>query len=226
MQALGYDAVILFLDELVLWLASHAADVGFVSREGTKLVKLVEATNADRPIPLVSFVAGQRDVVGENLAGAVQSQFSDVLRHWEAHFHRITLEDRNLPAIAEKRVLRPLNEAARQILLAEFEKILAVRRDVLDTLLTTSADRDTFQKVYPFTSALVQTLIAVSAALQRERTALKLMMQLLAQHQVTLDAIKLGQADPTAARNLRNDRRCSKRCCWQPWCQKSSRSKA
>ena len=26
-QALGYDAVILFLDELVLWLASHAADV-------------------------------------------------------------------------------------------------------------------------------------------------------------------------------------------------------
>ena len=48
-QALGYDAVILFLDELILWLASHAADVNFVSREGTKLAKLVEATNADRP---------------------------------------------------------------------------------------------------------------------------------------------------------------------------------
>ena len=262
-QALGYDAVILFLDELVLWLASHAADVGFVSREGTKLVKLVEATNADRPIPLVSFVARQRDLrdlVGENLAGSVQSQFSDVLRHWEARFHRITLEDRNLPAIAEKRVLRPVDEAARQILKAEFEKILAVRREVLDTLLTTSADREMFQKVYPFTPALVQTLIAVSAALQRERTALKLMMQLLvdrradlqlgqlipvgdlydaisegdepfsegmrlhfdnakrlysqrllpmleAQHNVTEEAIKLGQADPTAARNLRNDAR-------------------
>lgn len=262
-QALGYDAVILFLDELVLWLASHAADVGFVSREGTKLVKLVEATNADRPVPLVSFVARQRDLrdlVGENLAGAVQSQFSDVLRHWEARFHRITLEDRNLQAIAEKRVLRPISEAARQMLKAEFEKILAVRRDVLDTLLTTSADRDMFQKVYPFTPALVQTLIAVSAALQRERTALKLMMQLLvdrredlelgqlipvgdlydaisegdepfsevmrlhfdnakrlynqrllpmleSQHQVTLESIKLGEADPTAARNLRNDAR-------------------
>jgi len=103
-QALGYDAVILFLDELVLWLASHAADVNFVSREGTKLVKLVEATNADRPVPLISFVARQRDLrdlVGENLAGAVQLQFSDVLKHWEARFHRITLEDRNLPAIAE-----------------------------------------------------------------------------------------------------------------------------
>lgn len=262
-QALGYDAVILFLDELVLWLASHAADVGFVSREGTKLVKLVEATNADRPIPLVSFVARQRDLrdlVGENLAGSVQAQFSDVLRHWEARFHRITLEDRNLPAIAEKRVLRPINEAARQILHAAFEEILRVRKDVLDTLLTTSADRDMFQKVYPFSPALVQTLIAVSAALQRERTALKLMMQLLVdrradlelgqlipvgdlydaisegdepfsegmrlhfdnakrlysqrllpmlerQHNVTLEAIKLGQADPTAAKNLRNDAR-------------------
>lgn len=262
-QALGYDAVILFLDELVLWLASHAADVGFVSREGTKLVKLVEATNADRPIPLVSFVARQRDLrdlVGENLAGSVQAQFSDVLRHWEARFHRITLEDRNLPAIAEKRVLRPIDEAARQTLHTAFEGILRERRDVLDTLLTTSADRDMFQKVYPFSPALVQTLIAVSAALQRERTALKLMMQLLVdrradlelgqlipvgdlydaisegdepfsegmrlhfdnakrlysqrllpmlerQHNVTLGAIKLGQADPTAAKNLRNDAR-------------------
>ncbi len=264
---LGYDAVILFLDELVLWLASHAADVNFVSREGTKLVKLVEATNADRPIPLVSFVARQRDLrdlVGENLAGVVQVQFSDVLKHWEARFHRITLEDRNLPAIAEKRVLRPVSEAARQTMQAAFDDILKMRKDVLDTLLTTTADRDMFRKVYPFSPALVQTLIAVSAALQRERTALKLMLQLLVdrradlelgqlipvgdlydaiaegdepfsegmrlhfdnakrlytqrllpmlerQHGVTWrsfnDSIKLGQADATPAKNLRNDAR-------------------
>ena len=262
-KALGYDAVILFLDELVLWLASHAADVNFVSREGTKLVKLVEATNADRPIPLVSFVARQRDLrdlVGENLAGSVQMQFSDVLKHWEARFHKITLEDRNLPAIAEKRVLRPVDEAARQMLHSAFDDFLKTRKDVLDTLLTTTADRDMFRKVYPFSPALVQTLIAVSAALQRERTALKLMLQLLVdrradlelgqlipvgdlydaiaegdepfsegmrlhfdnakrlygqrllpmlerQHNVTWEAIKLGQADPAAAKNLRNDAR-------------------
>lgn len=262
-QALGYDAVILFLDELVLWLASHAADVNFVSREGTKLVKLVEATNADRPVPLISFVARQRDLrdlVGENLAGSVQLQFSDVLRHWEARFHRITLEDRNLPAIAEKRLLRPVNEAARQMLAATFDEVMKMRQDVLDTLLTTTADREMFRQVYPFSPALVQTLIAVSAALQRERTALKLMLQLLVdrradlelgqlipvgdlydaiaegdepfsegmrlhfdnakrlynqrllpmlerRHGVTWEAIKLGQADPTAARNLRNDAR-------------------
>jgi hypothetical protein len=259
---LGYDAVILFLDELVLWLASHAADVNFVSREGTKLVKLVEATHADRPIPLISFVARQRDLrelVGDNLPGAIGVQFTDVLRHWEARFHRITLEDRNLPAIAEQRVLRPVNDEARKTLAAAFDS-LQLRRDVLDTLLTGSATPEMFRKVYPFSPALVQTLIAVSAALQRERTALKLMMQLLVDRRgdlelgqlipvgdlwdvitasdepfseamhlhfknaqrlytqrllpmielrngTTWEAIQLGQADPVAARNLRNDAR-------------------
>jgi hypothetical protein len=190
----------------------------------------------------------------------VQLQFSDVLKHWEARFHRITLEDRNLPAIAEKRVLRPVDEAARQTLQTTFDDVMKMRKDVLDTLLTTTADREMFRKVYPFSPALVQTLIAVSAALQRERTALKLMLQLLVdrradlelgqlipvgdlydaiaegdepfsegmrlhfdnakrlynqrllpmlerQHGVTWEAIKLGQADPTAAKNLRNDAR-------------------
>ncbi len=41
-QSLGYDAVILFLDELILWLATRAADVDFISAEGAKLTKLVE----------------------------------------------------------------------------------------------------------------------------------------------------------------------------------------
>ncbi len=39
-----------------------------------------------------------------------------------------------------------------------------------------------FRKLYPFSPALVQTLIAVSSALQRERTALKVMVQLLVEH--------------------------------------------
>lgn len=100
------------------------------------------ATNADRPIPLISFVARQydlRDLVGENLAGVVQVQFCDVLKHWEARFHRITLEDHNLSAIAEKRVPR-VSEAARQTMQAAFDDILKMRKDVLDTLLTTVAE--------------------------------------------------------------------------------------
>ena len=193
-NALGYDAVVLFLDELILWLASRAADVAFVSSEGTKLVKLVEATHADRPVPLVSFVARQRDLrelVGDNLAaGSVQTQFSDSLRYWEARFHKITLEDRNLPTIAEKRILRPVSPDAKAAIDSAFSELLKLRPEVLETLLTDAADREMFRKLYPFSPALVETLVAVSSVLQRERTALKLMLQLLVDRR---DELALGQ---------------------------------
>ena len=48
-----------------------------------------------------------------SVTGALQLGFADVLQWWEARFERITLEDRNLPEIAARRVLRPRNEAAR-----------------------------------------------------------------------------------------------------------------
>ena len=197
-QALGYDALILFLDELILWLASHAADSAFIHREGQKIAKLVEATRADRPIPIVSFIARQRDLrelVGEHLPGAQQLGFADVLNWWEARFDTITLEDRNLPAIAERRVLRPKSEEARNELESAFERTTRVREEVLSTLLTRDGDRDMFRQVYPFTPALMQTLIAVSSLLQRERTAIKLMVQLLVDqgHRLELgDIIPVG----------------------------------
>ena len=195
-KALGYDAVVLFLDELILWLASHAARLDFMHQEGQKLAKLVEAQRADRPIPLVSFVARQRDLadlVGENITGSAKLNFSDALRHWEGRFHKITLEDRNLPAIAEKRVLRPKDDQAKEQLDAAFDQSVKVRQEVLNTLLTSKYDRDIFRKVYPFSPALVDTLIGVSSVLQRERTALKVMMLLLVEQRETL---KLGDIVP------------------------------
>ena len=73
---LGYDALVLFLDELILWLATHAADLRFLNTEGPKVSKLVEAQTAGRPIPIVSFVARQRDLrelVGEQVTGRSSS---------------------------------------------------------------------------------------------------------------------------------------------------------
>ena len=197
-RELGYDALVLFLDELILWLASHAADPAFVNREGQKVAKLVEAMRADRPIPIVSFIARQRDLrelVGEHLPGAGQLGFADVLNWWEARFDQITLEDRNLPAIVQRRVLLPKDAAARAKLDAAFERTAKIREEVLSTLLTRDGDRAMFRQVYPFTPALVQTLIAVSSLLQRERTALKLMLQLLVDqgHRLELgDVIPVG----------------------------------
>ncbi len=193
---LGYDALILFLDELILWLASRMADRDFVSSEGQKVAKLVEAQVAERPVPVVSFVARQRDLrelVGENVPGAEQLGFADVLRWWEGRFSTITLEDRNLPEIAERRVLRPRSDDARQQIDDAFRETEQVGADVWRTLLTSDADRDLFRKTYPFSPAFVKALVAVSSALQRERTALKVMVQLLSDNR---DELALGDLVP------------------------------
>ena len=197
-RSLGYDGLILFLDELILWLATHSADLGFVQTEGNKLAKLVESRKSDRPVPIISFVARQRDLrdlIGENVTGVESLNFSDVLSHWEGRFHTITLEDRNLPLIAQKRVLRPRNDACRAELEEAFEKTAQVRQEIMEVLLTREADRAMFKQVYPFSPALIQALVAVSSALQRERTALKIMLQLLVNRRETLrlgDVIPLG----------------------------------
>src|SRR2546426_4106376 len=193
---LGYDGLILFLDELILWLASHAAELKFVHQEGQKLAKLVEAQTPDRPVPILSLVAPQRDLselIGDAVTGAQRLNFSDALKHWEGRFHTITLEDRNLPAIAEKRVLKCKSPAARVELDAAFAQTAKIREAVMNTLLTSEGDREMFRKLYPFSPALVQTLIAVSSVLQRERTALKVMMQLLVEQR---DTLKVGDLLP------------------------------
>lgn len=197
-KSLGYDAVIVFLDELVLWLAARMSDVAFVSREGAKIVKLVEADAAQRPAPIVSFIARQRDLrelVGEHVPGAQSLTAIDILRHSEGRFDTITLEDRNLPLIAQRRLLKPRSEAARQQLDDTFEAVRRQleQRDERDILLTDSGDLDAFRRLYPFSPALVDALVALSGAMQRERTALKVMLQLLVEGR---DELELGQLIP------------------------------
>jgi hypothetical protein len=193
---LGYDAVILFLDELILWLSQNSADLGFMKREAAKLTSLVESQSAGRPIPLVSFVARQRDLrklLGDHVPGAEKLNFSDSLDFQQGRFDTITLEDRNLPAIAERRVLKPSSQAAKDELDVAFAQTARMKDNVMNILLTQEGDRAMFRKVYPFSPALVQTLIAVSSVLQRTRTALKVMIQLLVDQRETL---KVGELIP------------------------------
>lgn len=188
-QQLGYDAIILFLDELILWLATLMGDPHRVKQEAAKVAKLVEAGDQPRPVPLISLVARQRDLrelVGEDLPGAEKHNFADILNWFEGRFSTITLEDRNLPQIAERRLLRPLDEEAAAKKLRAF-KDAAAGAD-MNVLLGDKGSMDLFQQVYPFSPALVDTLIAVSSALQRERTALKVMAIMLANRRSDLQA--------------------------------------
>ncbi|MDZ7751409.1 MAG: hypothetical protein U5S82_07060 [Gammaproteobacteria bacterium] len=95
--------------------------------------------------------------------------------------------------IANERLLKPKDEAAARALAQAFEQASQVRQGVLDTLLTRDGDKEMFRLVYPFSPALVQTLVVVSSLLQRERTALKLMQQLLVDRR---EGFQLGQIIP------------------------------
>jgi len=187
-KALGYDAVILFLDELILWLASRLSDREFINSEIQKVVKLVE-TGIPRDLPVISFIARQRDLrefVGDQYSGVDQEILSDSLKYWEGRFHTITLEDRNLPMIAQRRLLAPVSAAAQGQIEAAFAQTEKMREEAFNLLLTSQGDRDMFRALYPFSPALVQALVALSSALQRERTALKVMLMLLVEQRETL----------------------------------------
>ena len=195
-KQIGFDGLILFLDELILWLATKAADQKFLAEEGPKLSKFVESQDADRPVPIIAFVARQRDLkelIGDQMTGAQHLSFTDSLQWWEARFSKIVLEDRNLPAIAEKRVLEPKSEAARQQIDEAFKETEKIRRDVLETLLTEGYTATEFRKIYPFSPAFMETLVEMSFLMQRERTALKVMLELLISQR---DTLKLGEIIP------------------------------
>jgi hypothetical protein len=199
-KSLEYDVVVLFLDELVLWLSQHLSNLEFVNEEGGKLAKFVESADAHRPVPLVSFVARQRDLVdflGPHVPGAERQAFSDVFRHGRGRYQEITLEERNLPLIAEKRLLAPKDAAAKRILDDAFRAV-SRRPEIWDTLRLGAqfegagadagigSDEAVFRRLYPFSPALVAALVALSQALQRERTALKTMLRLLVERRETL----------------------------------------
>ncbi|MDF5759285.1 hypothetical protein [Spongiactinospora sp. TRM90649] len=200
-KSLGYDGLILFMDELILWLATLIHDQKFVAREASKITNFVEGGDARRAIPVVSFIARQRDLrelVGEEVSGAAEASIQDTLNLASGRFDKITLEDRNLPQIAHARLLQPRDAEARTLVDAAFERTRKIGGQVWDTLLgsdkgATGADEESFRLTYPFSPAFMDTLVHISSALQRSRTGLKLMGQLLADHR---DDLRLGDLVP------------------------------
>jgi len=202
-KSLGYDALVLFLDELILWLASSIHDTRFVAAETRKITNFVESGDTRRAVPVASFIARQRDLkdfVGDEVEGSAEMSIQQTLNLAKGRFDVITLEDRNLPAVARARVLKrlaPVEESDRRIETA-FQNIQRVRPDVWDVLIgtddrTTGSGLDAFRLTYPFSPVFMDTLVHVSNVLQRNRTGLKLMRSLLAEHR---EDLKLGQLVP------------------------------
>ncbi|MBZ5710078.1 hypothetical protein [Nannocystis pusilla] len=191
-QALGYAAVVLFLDELILWLSMNAGSPDFISTWVGRMVKLVQGDHARRHIPLVSFVARQKELrfmIGEENVGPEQAHAEEVLKLAKGRFGEIRLEDENLPAIVEKRVLIPRDAAAVAAIDRTFAALEKSAGASWNTLLGGGHDRHAFRQVYPFSPVLVDALIRLSQLLQRQRTALRLLVELLHGH---MDDVELG----------------------------------
>lgn len=183
-SVLGYEGIVLYLDELVLWLASRASDVVWFHNEVQQLVKLVEAEEV-RPIPFVSFIARQRDLskmVGRDFEGSTNALVRDSFQWSEGRYETITLEDRNLVEIAEKRVLRVKDEAARRTLDESFDRMRKGASEPAWRAMLGTYEPAEFRKLYPFSPALVHALVGLSNALQRERTAIRLLTEVLVEH--------------------------------------------
>ncbi|MFC5993098.1 PglY protein [Pseudonocardia hispaniensis] len=196
---LGYDGLILFLDELILWLQAHMSNQEFVNTQVSKLVKLIESGVAERAVPIVSFISRQRDLsklVGEDVTGADVKNLEAQVEYLAGRFDVVNLADGNLPAIVRERVLKPKpgKEALLDEAFAAIESSRATDRDVLlDATGVTEATWDDFRRVYPLSPALLNVLVALAGALQRERTGLKLLQEML--HRRRAD-MTLGQLIP------------------------------
>ena len=209
-KSLGYDAVVLFLDELVLWLAFSVQDREFFARESQKLTNLVESGTGSRAVPLISFVARQMDLrrwfADAGASGAEQEALDRAFRHQGDRFGKIVLGDANLPYVANRRLLRRRadNPQADQVLADAFAR-LDRRPEIWDVLLDgvntddryRGSDEKSFRLTYPFSPALVATLRELASVMQRERTALKVMQQMLVDRRATLtvdDVVPVGDS--------------------------------
>lgn len=207
-KSLGYDGVVLFLDELVLWLAFSVRDTEFFARESQKITKLVESSGRSRAIPLISFVSRQMDLrkwfADAGASGAEQEALDRAFQYQQGRFREIQLGDDNLPEVAHARLLKPKDDAARKILDDAFANLTRSKDvwDVLQDSMNTDehhrgASAKDFRLTYPFSPALVSTLRNLSSVMQRERTALKVMQRMLVDRRDTLtveDLISVGDS--------------------------------
>ncbi len=205
-KGLGYDAIVQFLDEAILWLAFNVRNRELFARESQKLTKLVEAGGTARAIPVVSFVARQMDLrryfVDAGGAGAEMAAVDQALQHQASRFLPIELGDDNLQYVAEKRLLQPVDAAARgriDFAFHNLDRSPAIWDVLLDGINADpshrGADQQSFRRTYPFSPALVSALRTLASAMQRDRTALKVMQKLLVKgrdHLTVDDVIPVG----------------------------------
>ena len=107
--------------------------------------------------------------------------------HHSKRFEAMELRDVELRHICKERVLKRRKPAEVETVISS---LLRDQKTLLPAVLQ-NADLSYLQDVYPFHPALIEMLIDVSALMQRERTALRLLYELLVVHYPDLPLGKL-----------------------------------
>lgn len=165
-QSLGYDPVVLFLDELLLWLAFSVRDNEFFARESQKITKLVESSGHQRAIPMVSFISRQMDLrkwfADAWASGAEQEALDRTFQYQQGRFREIRLGDDNLAEVAHARLPEPKDDAARATLDQAFAnlprnpEVWDVLRDSLNTDEQHRGESEAeFRQTYPLSPVLM-----------------------------------------------------------------------
>ena len=171
----GFGGLVLLVDELLLWLRAKSGPE--FERAINQLNLIVDHGDGARAVPVFAFIARQRNIQEFFPDLVEEQQLHEHLGHHAKRFEVTNLEDVELRHVCKGRVLkrRPEHEADVQ------RVVEAVARDyekVLPAILQ-QADIGYLRDVYPFHPALIEMLIDVSSLMQRDRTALRLLYELL-----------------------------------------------
>ena len=175
-KAQGFGGIVLMIDEFLLWLAEKTGQE-FV-REINDLNVIVDHNTGQRPAPIFVFVARQRNLQEFFPDLVDESKIHEHIDHHAKRFELTKLQDVELRHIVRGRVLRPRDPGAVSKAVAG----LAERHKKILPALLAGADTDYLGDVYPFHPALIEMLVDVTSLMQRERSALRLLYELLVLH--------------------------------------------
>jgi hypothetical protein len=179
-KAQGFGGIVLMVDEFLLWLAEKSGQE-FVA-EINNLNVIVDHNTGQRPAPIFVFVARQRNLQEFFPDLVDESKIHEHLDHHAKRFEITKLQDVELRHIVRGRVLRARDVAAVQSAVSS----LSERHQKVLPALLAGADIDYLRDVYPFHPALIEMLVDVTSLMQRERSALRLLYELLVVHYPTL----------------------------------------
>jgi hypothetical protein len=175
-KAQGFGGIVLMIDEFLLWLAEKSGQE-FV-KEIHDLSLVVDHDGGQRRTPIFVFVARQRNLQEFYPDLVDESKIHEHIDHQLKRFETTKLQDVELRHIVRGRVLRPKDvEAVRAAVSSLSER----HQKVLPALLA-GGDIDYLRDVYPFHPALIEMLVDVTSLMQRERSALRLLYELLVVH--------------------------------------------